>query len=237
PVIEARRKLLVLLFHGVTRGSGKGKSERGISIVVAAPGLFLLRGRRWRSCGGRGRGGWSNGGILRAGWGFVESGGVLEDATGVLGDGLHAGSVGGIGSLDAAVVSAGGFVDVAAEMIEEAAEEQAGIGSEDGIIHGIEVEHAGRAEACGQLGIVAFIFQVELVSGTQGFTSDLPGADGIVTDHDALTGAAKNDVVALSALLPNGMVKIAVDVHVVVLHGADAEKVIERKIVEARDIE
>jgi len=50
---------------------------------------------------------------------------VLEDATGVLGDGLHAGGIGGVGSLDAAVVSAGGFVDVTVKMIEEAAEEQA----------------------------------------------------------------------------------------------------------------
>jgi len=44
--------------------------------------------------------------------GSSRAGGVLEDATGVLGDGLHAGGIGGVGSLDAAVVSAGGFVDV-----------------------------------------------------------------------------------------------------------------------------
>src|SRR5437879_2831432 len=40
---------------------------------------------------------------------------------------------------------------------------------------------------------------------------------------------AKNDVVALSALLPNNMGEIAVNVHVIVLHGADSQEVVERK--------
>src|SRR5712692_10939205 len=69
----------------------------------------------------------------------------------------------------------------------------------------------------------------------EGFTRDLPGADSVVADHHALAAAAKNDVVPLSALLPDGMGKIAVNVHVIVLHGADAEEVIERKRIELGD--
>src|SRR6266849_10848571 len=55
--------------------------------------------------------------ILRIGCWSVQSGGVLENTAGVYGDGLHAGGIGGIRSLDAAVVGAGSLIDVAAEMI------------------------------------------------------------------------------------------------------------------------
>jgi len=161
---------------------------------------------------------------------------VFEDAADVFGYGFYAGGVGGIGGFDAAVVGAGGFGDVAAEVIEKTAEEQAGIGGEHGVIDGIEIEHAGRAEASRQKGVVALVLEVELMCGAKSFARNLPGADGVVTDHDAFASAAKNDVVALSALLPDGMVEVAVDVHVIVFHGADAEKVIERKVVEAGNI-
>ena len=73
--------------------------------------------------------------------------------------------------------------------------------------------------------------------GAQGFARDLPDADGVVADHDALAATAKNDVVALSALLPDGVGQIAVNVHVVVFHGADAEEVVERKRIELGDVE
>src|SRR5260370_40750941 len=66
----------------------------------------------------------------------------------------------------------------------------------------------------------------------EGFPRDLPGADSVVADHHAPAAAAKNDVVPQSALLPDGMGKIAVNVHVIVLHGADAEEVIERERIE-----
>jgi len=64
---------------------------------------------------------------------------MLENAACVLSDAFHAGGVGRIGSLDATIVSAGGSFDVAAEMIEKAAEQQAGVGGEHSIIHGIQV--------------------------------------------------------------------------------------------------
>src|SRR5437899_7150709 len=73
--------------------------------------------------------------------------------------------------------------------------------------------------------------------GTQSLACDLPDADGVVADHDALAAAAKNDVVALGALLPDGVGQIAVNVHVVVLHGANAEEVVERKCIELGDVE
>jgi len=52
-----------------------------------------------------------------------------------------------------------------------------------------------------------------------------------------LRAATENDVVALGALLPDGVGKIAVDVHVIVLHSADAEEVIERKRIELGNVE
>src|SRR5947207_10524413 len=73
--------------------------------------------------------------------------------------------------------------------------------------------------------------------GAQGFARDLPDADGVVADHDALAATAKNDVIALSALLPDGVGQVAVNVHVVVFHRANAEKVVERKRIELSDIE
>ena len=154
---------------------------------------------------------------------------MLENPAGVRGDALHPDGIGGIGRLDAAVVGAGGFVDVTAEMIEKAAEQQAGIGGEHNFIHGIEVELARRPEASRQQAVVPFVFQVKLMGGTESFPGDLPGADGVVADHNALAAPAKNDVVALSALLPNNMGEIAVNVHVIVLHGADSQEVVERK--------
>src|SRR5207244_8160230 len=69
------------------------------------------------------------------------------------------------------------------------------------------------------------------------FPGDLPGADGVVADHNALAAPAKNDVAPLSALLPNGMREIAVNVHVIILHGTDSEEVIERKRIELGDVE
>src|SRR5260370_4336394 len=83
------------------RYTGRGREG---SVVGAAVGLFRLGGRRWRNDGRRGgrdlRGGRGGGGggrglhvgeILGAGLRVVESGGVLEDAAGVLWDGLVAG--------------------------------------------------------------------------------------------------------------------------------------------------
>ena len=162
---------------------------------------------------------------------------MFEDAAGVFGDGLDAGGIGRIGSLDAAVIGADGFVDVTAEMVEQAAKQQTGISGEHGIIDGIEIQLSRRPQACGQQAVVAFVFQVKLMGGAEGFTRDLPGAHGVITDHDVFAITAKNDVVALSALLPDGMLKIAVDVHVIVFHGADAEEVIERERIELGDIE
>src|SRR5712664_2903671 len=217
--------------------------EREGSVVGAAPGLFLLgssgwRGGRWRCRLGLrgGSRGLHVGETLRAGLRVVESGGVLKDAAGVFGDGLDAGGIGGTWILDAAVIGADSLVDIAAEMIEQAAEQQAGIGGEHGIIDGIEVQLARRPQARRQLGVVTFVFQVKLMRGAESFARDLPGAHGVVTDHDAFAAEAKNDVVALRALLPDGVLKIAVDVHVIVLHGADAEEVVERKRIKLCDI-
>src|SRR6266849_917656 len=114
--------------------------------------------------------------ILRIGCWSVQSGAVLENTAGVYGDGLHAGGIGGIGSLDAAVVGAGGLLHVAAEMIEQAAEQQAGISSEHGIIDGIEVQLAWRPQASWEHAVVSFIFQVKLMGDAEGFPRDLPGA-------------------------------------------------------------
>ena len=184
-------------------------------------------GRRWRSdglgVGARGRG--------------IEEGGVFEDAAGVFGDGLYTSGIGRIGRFDAAIVGAGGFVNVAIEVIEQAPEEEAGIGGKHGVVNGIEMQFARRAETCGELGVVAFVLEVKLMGGAQGFARDLPGADGVVADHDALAAAAKNDVIALSALLPNSVSEIAVNGHVIVFHGTDAEEVIERERIELGDVE
>src|SRR4029077_17988752 len=131
----------------------------------------------------------------------------------------------------------GGFVNVAVKAIEKATEQQASIGCEHSIINGIEVQFARRAQATRQLGVVALVLQVKLMGGAEGLARDLPGADGVVADHDALAAATENDVVALSALLPDGGGEISVHVHVVVLHGADAEEVVERKRIELGDVE
>src|SRR5260370_4675587 len=84
---------------------------------------------------------------------------------------------------------------------------EAGIGGEHGVIDGIKIQLARRPQARGQLGVVTFVFQVKLMGGAQSFARDLPGAHGVVTDHDAFAAAAKNDVVALSALLPDGVLR------------------------------
>src|SRR5207302_8600593 len=109
------------------------------SVVVAPPRLLL----RWRGrgdcCGLSRICGWSGGQALGAGRRIVHGGGVLENTSGVFRDGFHASGVGGVGSLDATVVGADGFIDVTAKMIEKSAEQQSGIGGEHGVIHGIEV--------------------------------------------------------------------------------------------------
>src|SRR5229473_252382 len=230
------------------RGGEEAKSALESAVISEASRLFLLgvrgRGRRgrdrrrtvggvWRSCRWR----LSAGGFLRVGCRILENGSVFENAASVFGDGLYAGSVGGVRGLDAAVVRASGFVNVAVKAIEKAAEQQAGIGGEHGVIHGIEVQVARRAQASRQLGVVALVLQVKLMGCAEGFARDLPGADGVVADHDALAAATKNDVVALGALLPDGMGEIAVHVHVIVLHSADAEKVVERKRIELGNVE
>ncbi len=124
----------------------------GDLVVGAAIGRFFLRGNRlsWRGRAGRGivigsgRGGGSDSGILRAAGRVFQSGGVLENAACVLSDAFHAGGIGRVGRLDATVVSAGGLVHVAAEMIEKTAEQQAGVRSEHRNIHGIQVQLARR---------------------------------------------------------------------------------------------
>jgi hypothetical protein len=99
----------------------------------------------------------SDGGFLRVGCRILENGSVFENPTSVFGNGLYAGGVRGVGGLDAPIVGAGGFVNVAVKAIEKAAEQQAGIGGENGVIHGIEVQIARRAQASRQLGVVALV--------------------------------------------------------------------------------
>jgi hypothetical protein len=99
----------------------------------------------------------SDGGFLRVGCRILENSSVLEDPTSVFGNGLYAGSVGGVRAFDATVVGASGFVNVAVKAIEKAAKQQAGIGGENGVIHGIEVQIARGAQASRQLGVVALV--------------------------------------------------------------------------------
>ncbi len=118
-------------------------------VVGAAIGRFFLRGRwsRRAKCGiaiGTGRGGGSDRRILRTARWVIDSGGMLENAACVLSDAFHARGVGRVGSLDATIVGAGGFFDVAAEMIEKAAEQQASVRSEHSIIHRVQLQLARR---------------------------------------------------------------------------------------------
>jgi len=83
--------------------------------------------------------------------GVIRSGGMFQNATCVLSDAFYAGGVSRVGGLDATVVGTGGLFDVAAKMIEQAAEEQAGVGGEDGVIHRIQVQFAGRPQRAGSL--------------------------------------------------------------------------------------
>ncbi len=116
-------------------------------VVGAAIGrLFLRRSRRgWSGraergvATGTGRGGGSDRRILRTARWVIQSGGMLENAACVLSDAFHAGGVGRVGSLDATIVCAGGLVNITTEMIEKTAEQQAGVGGEHSIIHGIQV--------------------------------------------------------------------------------------------------
>src|SRR6266478_3115369 len=79
PVIQVPRNFLVLWLQRATRGQKDGKSVQESSIVVAAPGLLLLRSGWWRRWVGSGCAGWSDGRILGVALWIVESGGVLED--------------------------------------------------------------------------------------------------------------------------------------------------------------
>src|SRR5882724_820658 len=135
----------------MTGEGGEGaESAQENEVASQASRPFLLGGCGRRRCGRagrptvggvwRGRGGRSSdSGFLRVGRRILENGRVFENAASVFGDGLYAGSVGRVRGLDAAVVGAGGFVNVAIKAIEKAAEQQAGIGGEHGFIHGIEI--------------------------------------------------------------------------------------------------
>ena len=85
--------------------------------------------------------------------------------------------------------------------------------------------------------VIALVFQIELMSGAKSFARNLPRADRIVAHEDAFAAALENDVAALRALFPNGVGEIAVHIHIVVFHRADAEKIIQRQIVKMRDVE
>ncbi len=138
--------------EGAELGCVTGRRAGKDSVVGAAIGRLFLGGgsRGWSGRAERGivvsagRGGRSSSRILRAACRVIQSGGMLENAACVLSDAFHAGGVGRIGSLDATIVSAGGLVDIAAEMIEKTAEQQAGVSSEHRIIHGIQVQLARR---------------------------------------------------------------------------------------------
>src|SRR5271154_145418 len=75
------------------------------------------------------------------------------------------------------------------------------------------------------------------MSCAKSFARNLPRADRIVAHEDAFAAALENDVAALRALFPNGVGEIAVHVHIVVFHRADAKEIIQRQIVKMRDID
>src|ERR1700757_769685 len=68
-----------------------------------------------------------------------------------------------------------------------------------------------------------------------GFAGNLPGADGIITDENALAVALENNVAALGPILPDGMRQVTVHVHVVIFHRAHPKKVVEGQVIEARN--
>ena len=122
-------------------------------------------------------------------------------------------------------------------MVEQVAQQQSGVGGEHGVADVVQVQFARRPQARRQLAVIALVVQIELMRRAQRLACDLPDAHGVVADHDALARAAQNDVSALGALLPDRVGQVAVDVHIVIFHGADAHEVIQRQVVEVGDFE
>jgi hypothetical protein len=101
----------------------------------------------------------------------------------------------------------------------------------------VEVYLARGAEAFGEEGVVAGVFEVKLMGEAEGFACDLPGAGGFIEDENAAAGAAEDDVAFVGAAFPDGVADVALDGHVVVLHGADAEEEVEGDIKEISDFQ
>ena len=69
----------------------------------------------------------------------------------------------------------------------------------------------------------------------KGLLGDLPDAGRLIENQHAAAAAAEHYVALVGAPLPDGVIEIARHVHVVILHGADAEKEVERQGVKMRD--
>ncbi|MBE7541699.1 MAG: hypothetical protein HS123_04980 [Solibacteraceae bacterium] len=101
----------------------------------------------------------------------------------------------------------------------------------------VEVDFARGAEAFGKEGVVAGVLEVKLMGQTEGFAGDLPGARGFVENENTAAGAAEDDVALVGAALPDGVADVALDCHVVVFHGADAEEEVDGNVKKISDFE
>ena len=152
-------------------------------------------------------------------------------------DVLDACSVRWVGIANTSVVRADGLVDIAAEAVQQIAENKSGVRGEDFAVDGIHVEIARRTQPRRQLLVVTLVFQVELVRSAKSLARDLPRPDRVVAHENTLAATLQDDVATLRPLFPNGVREIAVHIHIVVFHGADSEKIIERQIVKMCDVE
>ena len=96
----------------------------------------------------------------------------------------------------------------------------------------VEVQVSRRPEASRQLGIIAFVSDVETVGISQGFTRDLPHTDRVVANDNPVSATPNHEVPRLSMAFPNRVFRVSAHVHIVVFHSADPEEEIERQVVE-----
>src|SRR6476646_2195472 len=75
------------------------------------------------------------------------------------------------------------------------------------------------------------------MGGAKSFAGNLPGTNRVVAHENAFAPPLQDNIAAFRPFLPNGVRKIAVDVHVVIFHGADTQKIVKRQRIKMRDVE
>src|SRR5262245_4432879 len=156
----------------------------------------------------------------------------FEDTTGVYRSRANTFKVSHIRIARSSVVGPHSQGNIAVEAVQEVAQQQTSICRQDLRVHFADIHFLRRPKVLGELSVVPFVFEIELVNVPKSLSRNLPDTGRVVEYAHASRPPLDHDIVTSRSPLPNRVCQIASYDHVIVLYGSDADQILQRQFIE-----